>query len=127
MHFCSNCENMYYLKLSPENDNQLIYYCRNCGTEDLNLKTSDNCVLSTQISSNDTNQVNIVNEYTKFDVTLPRTSSIRCPNQNCETNIKSEGEAIEREIIYVRYDNDNMKYLYLCSHCSTTWKTNDKN
>ena len=31
MNFCENCGNMYYLKLSSENGNQLIYNCRKCG------------------------------------------------------------------------------------------------
>ena len=37
MHFCNNCENMLYIRLSDEESesNKLIYYCRNCGnTED---------------------------------------------------------------------------------------------
>ena len=27
-----------------------------------------------------------------------------------------------REIIFIKYDNLNMKYLYLCSTCQTSWK-----
>ncbi len=124
MHFCKNCDNMYYLKLSAEDQNVLIYYCRNCGDEEPNLKTTDNCILSTQISSSDKSNSTIINQYTKYDVTLPRSNTIRCPNQDCETNTD---KSVEREIIYLRYDEDAMKYIYLCSHCSTTWKTNDKN
>jgi len=28
-----------------------------------------------------------------------------------------------REIIFIKFDKDNLKYLYLCSTCRTTWKT----
>lgn len=28
-----------------------------------------------------------------------------------------------REIIFMKYDNVNLKYLYMCSTCRTTWKT----
>lgn len=28
-----------------------------------------------------------------------------------------------REIIFMKYDNINLKYLYMCSTCRTTWKT----
>ena len=28
-----------------------------------------------------------------------------------------------REIIFMKYDNANLKYLYMCSTCRTTWKT----
>lgn len=30
---------------------------------------------------------------------------------------------IEREIIFIKYDNINLKYLYLCSTCCTSWKS----
>ena len=33
MHFCSVCENMYYIRIADEDSNKLIYYCRNCGHE----------------------------------------------------------------------------------------------
>ena len=29
------------------------------------------------------------------------------------------------EIIYIRYDDVNMKYIYLCTHCDTKWNTNE--
>ena len=28
------------------------------------------------------------------------------------------------EIIYLRYDNENMKYIYLCTSCNYSWKNN---
>jgi hypothetical protein len=28
-------------------------------------------------------------------------------------------------VIYIRYDDDNMKYLYMCVTCDTVWKTDD--
>ena len=31
-----------------------------------------------------------------------------------------------REIIYLRYDDINMKYIYLCVHCDTVWKTDNR-
>ena len=32
-------------------------------------------------------------------------------------------EKPNREIIFMKYDNANLKYLYMCSTCRTTWKT----
>lgn len=29
----------------------------------------------------------------------------------------------DREIIFMKYDNKNLKFLYMCSTCRTTWKT----
>jgi DNA-directed RNA polymerase subunit M/transcription elongation factor TFIIS len=36
----------------------------------------------------------------------------------------SELSKVEREIIFIKFDNNNMKYLYMCSTCGTSWKTN---
>ena len=32
-----------------------------------------------------------------------------------------------REVIYIRYDDINVKYVYLCVHCDTMWKTDYRN
>jgi DNA-directed RNA polymerase subunit M/transcription elongation factor TFIIS len=113
---------MYYIRIDSENVNKLIYYCRNCGNED-KLQNVDNvCVSSTQIKKLEQSFEHIVNKYTKLDPTLPRTNKILCPNSECRTNTKDE----KREIIYIRYDDINMKYIYMCSSCDTLWKTNEQ-
>ena len=82
MHFCSICQNMYYIRLDGENSNKLIYYCRNCGNEDDTLTaTLDNiCVSKTTVKKKEGGVKHLVNEYTKLDPTLPRVSNIPCPN-----------------------------------------------
>ena len=123
MHFCSNCKNMYYIKIDEDNPNSLLYYCRNCGNED-SLITEDNiCVSKTQIKKGEKSFSHFINKYTKLDPTLPRVNNILCPNKDCPTNTKNEA----REIIYIRYDDLNVNYVYLCSTCDTTWKTEDQN
>jgi len=123
MHFCSNCKNMYYIKIDEDNPNSLLYYCRNCGNED-SLITEDNiCVSKTQIKKGEKSFSHFINKYTKLDPTLPRVNNILCPNKDCLTNTKNEA----REIIYIRYDDLNVNYVYLCSTCDTTWKTEDQN
>ena len=122
MHFCSNCNNMYYIRINSENTNKLVYYCRNCGNED-NLLTTDNvCVSKTNLKKSDQSFNHIINKFTKYDPTLPRITKILCPNPDCPTNTKD----VAREIIYIRYDDTNMKYVYLCSTCDTVWKTNEQ-
>ena len=121
MHFCSVCNNMYYLRIDEQNPNKLDYYCRNCGHEDKLLAHENMCVSKTYIKKNDQSFNHIINEYTKLDPTLPRVSTILCPNPECETNTNN----VKREIIYIRYDDTNMKYVYLCSECSTIWQTNN--
>ena len=63
---------------------------------------------------------NIINEYTKYDPTLPRVKNIPCPNEHCD-------EDDEKEIIYIRYDDTHMKYVYLCNACDTTWTMDNIN
>jgi len=121
MHFCTICFNMYYIRINSDNPNQLVYYCRNCGNEDKLLAVENVCVSKTQIKKNDQSFNNIINKYTKLDPTLPRVNNILCPNKDCPTNTKEA----EREIIYIRYDDVNIKYVYLCSECDFVWKTNE--
>lgn len=123
MHFCNKCHNMYYIRLSSEEEDQLIYYCRNCGNEDTTLTKNNICVSKTQLIKSEQKYNHIINEYTKLDPTLPRTKNIKCPNEKC--NEEGETKSTENnEIIYLRYDNDNMKYIYLCSNCNYSWKNN---
>ena len=122
MHFCDKCQNMYYIRLNSDDSNKIIYYCRKCGHED-NIITADNiCVSKTQLKNTDQSFTNVINEYTKLDPTLPRFNNILCPNPDCFTNTKD----IPREIIYIRYNENNMSYIYLCSTCDRIWKTDNE-
>ena len=123
MHFCTQCRNMYYIKIKNEGDDSLIYYCRKCGFEDNSISqdVSSLCVSKTHIGGNEKNYSQVINKYTKLDPTLPRINNIKCPNAECSTNLK-EG-ATPREIIYLRYDDTKLKYIYLCSTCDNVWKT----
>ena len=121
MHFCKNCNNMYYIRLGGENESTLTYYCRNCGDIDDKISLDSVCVSRTNYQTKEKSFGNFVNEFTKYDPTLPRVDNIPCPNEECITNTEGSGENI-KEVILVRYDNVNLKYLYLCSHCNTIWK-----
>ena len=118
MRFCTNCDNMYYIRINADNPNKLVYYCRNCGNEDNNLTSENVCVSKTQIKKSEQSFNHIINKYTKLDPTLPRINNILCPNNTCPTNTEDK----PREIIYIRYDDTNMKYVYLCSTCDHVWK-----
>lgn len=121
MHFCSKCSNMYYIRINSDDPNKLVYYCRQCGNEDKLLAVENVCVSKTQIKKSEQSFVHTINKFTKLDPTLPRVNNILCPNQDCLTNTKNK----EKEIIYIRYDDTNMKYIYLCSDCDTVWKTSE--
>ncbi len=132
MHFCTVCQNMYYIRLSGDNQDKLIYYCRKCGNEDTDLiATLDNvCVSQTELKSSVSSYEHIINKYTKLDPTLPHIDNIKCPNAVCESNKESEGKAVEgdekkSDILYLRYDHTHMKFVYLCTYCNTVWKSAD--
>lgn len=123
MHFCRVCENMYYIKISEKQANELSYYCRKCG--DINDTIAVDSVSISKINTKnqgggDQHFSNVINQYTKLDPTLPRINHIACPNGSCSTN-RAE-RPTEREIIYLRYDDMNIKYVYLCSTCDHAWK-----
>lgn len=122
MHFCGKCDNMYYLRLSEANSNKLINYCRNCGNEETITNNESICISNNELIKNDQKYKYIINKYTKLDPSLPRTNTIKCPNQSCPSN-KEDGT---REIIYVRYDDDNVKYIYICSSCNFSWKIDEQ-
>ena len=122
MHFCSKCENMYYIRIDANNSNKLIYYCRKCGTEDELFDIDNVSIVKTDIKKSEDSFSHIINKYTKLDPTLPRTDKVLCPNKDCETNTNKDSK---REIIYIRYNDTEMKYVYMCSTCDTVWKTNE--
>ena len=126
MKFCVKCDNMYYIGISSKNHNNLTHYCRHCGHVDEILSTEGLCVLNTQLKQSEQKFNHIINPYTKLDPTLPRIYNVDCPNSECKTNHQSEGETKKpAEVIYMRYDDSNLKYLYICVTCDTIWKTDD--
>ena len=51
--------------------------------------------------------------YMFIDLLMKTYKNIKCSNEACldkETHIK-----------YIKYDNDNMKFIYICNHCGTKW------
>jgi len=121
MKFCNICENMYYIKIDDDDSNLLNYYCRNCGNTDKNYTKENIIINKTNIKESNKELNYIINEYTVLDPTLPRTNKIDCINIECPTN---KNNITNKEIIYIRYDEINIKYIYLCSTCHTNWKSN---
>lgn len=117
MHFCTVCNNMYYIQMNPDDNNQLIYYCRFCEHKDTNLAGNDTCVSKKNLKKSAVSYEHIINNFTKLDPTLPRVNKIPCPNATCATNAHGK----DREIICIRYDEANIKYVYLCATCDTAF------
>lgn len=122
MKFCIQCDNMYYLGINEENTNELIYYCRNCKHVDNTLSSEGACILDTYNQNSELQINHIINKYTKSDPTLPRMNNMKCPNAECKSNKDSNDKF--PEVIYMRFDDANMKYVYICNECDFVWKTN---
>jgi DNA-directed RNA polymerase subunit M/transcription elongation factor TFIIS len=117
MRFCNQCRNMLYMRIKEESS-ALTYYCRMCGKED-NTETAAICALQSSFVKGENHYAHIINPFTKLDPTLPRIYSMKCPNADCTTN-HSEATAVP-EIIYIRYDDENMKFVYICVTCDHVW------
>jgi len=117
MKFCPTCDNLFYLTIDDET---VQYTCKKCGTiEDID----EDCTISTIFCNQQLQNVqNSVNKYTKLDPTLPRINFLKCPNATCENHEDRE----DREIVYVRYDNVQLKYIYICPKCDTVWESGIK-
>jgi DNA-directed RNA polymerase subunit M/transcription elongation factor TFIIS len=128
MHFCPNCSMMFYITIVEDDPNKLIYYCRNCGFQDENLASNNISICKLQIKKGEKNFSNIINKYTKLDPTIPRNNKIPCPNAECKSNTHNthtSDSEYSRDVLYIRYDDINIKYVYLCSVCDTTWKVEE--
>lgn len=120
MKFCNKCDNMYYIGINQTNNNNIQHYCRYCENIDENISSEGSCIID--VNTKITQQNDVVNEYTKQDPTLPHLYNITCSNAECKSNKKAE---IKSDIIFLRYNDKDMKYVYICTHCDHSWKTND--
>jgi hypothetical protein len=222
---------MYYIKLTTDENSEgndvLQYVCRNCGNIDDTITKQNVCISSVDVKSKSSDCRYLINKYTKYDPTLPKTNKIKCPNTDCASKMHEElghddqkqaeqihagqtqtqdelghdehkhaeqdaeqgqaeqihagqtqtqdeqkhaehkhaeqgqddqkhaehkqaeqgqaehkhaeqGQAeqvqsagagdVDHEytVLYIRYDEQSLKYIYLCTVCGTVWKSNDK-
>ena len=97
----------------------LIYYCITCGNiKEYNKNTIINSKLYHQNYEIDKSYITFNNELLCSDPTLQK---INNPDIKCPSCIDLSPD--KQDIIYYIYDNDNMKYLYICCHCKSSWKT----
>ena len=138
MQFCQTCDNKLYMRIcsKPEGEAehtepnpQLVLYCKNCTySTDTSTATDamkptdmkmyfDPCMYrSNYLKEHPLYYSTIVNEYTFDDPTLPVVDNgkMKCPNEEC-----SGGQPI----LFMRYDDEDMRYLYLCKACRWCWRT----
>ena len=121
MKFCPTCR--YYLYLSevdtPTGDGTktLMRVCRNCGYQEVD---EGGLVLETDLKEKTSEGYKILmNEFTKSDPTLPHLDTIKCPKEECPTNTSGT----KKDVIYLKYDAVNLKFLYICNVCDTHWRS----
>jgi DNA-directed RNA polymerase subunit M/transcription elongation factor TFIIS len=113
--FCPTCR--YYLYLN-QNGDTLNRMCRNCGFQEEEQKGG--LVLEINLKEKTSEGYKILmNEFTKEDPTLPHVNTIKCPNSGCDSNTNKK----EKDVIYIKYDAVNMKFLYICNVCDTQWRS----
>lgn len=118
MHFCENCDNMYYVHIDS-NTSTITHFCRNCGNTSDAILSNTNTVYEYDVDKTSAFKLaNSINQYTKYDPTLPRTKNIQCPNKECASNTNSD---TSNEVVYIKFDEKNVKFIYLCCHCDKSW------
>jgi len=62
-----------------------------------------------------------------FNTAASKTSFISSFNTKLIKNYElyiNEYNSPDKEILYIKYDSNNMNYIYLCVNCGTSWKKN---
>ena len=48
---------------------------------------------------------------------ISRIKDIKCPYEDCESNTQGK----EKEVIYIKYNTQDMAFLYCCTLCQKKW------
>jgi len=116
IHFCGECYNLTYL--ATNEDQELVHYCKIC--EKVEKFSGNNCIYSIGFTNLDVSQVINSNKYITHDKTIPSIKNninLVCPKESCQTNT----EGIEKSFKYIKYDEKDMKYIYICNTCGQKW------
>lgn len=115
MKFCDYCNNMLYVNIDDRK--HLLYYCKSCGYKNSEGEGTKSVCITEDNKINDfTKYSQYINPYLKHDPCLPRVNNITCPNETC-----SKPPSKDNEVIYIKYDAHNMKYIYNCCDCNHFW------
>ena len=114
------------LRMTPSEkggETDVVLRCISCGyQEPMNPKSeAESLVLKTVFNSGSSASGASsgvgVNEYTLLDPTLPHMKTLRCPNESCD----SRKDISKQDVIYIKTDPTDLKFLYICTVCVTQW------
>lgn len=120
MEFCVFCDNMLYVKNAKEEEDQfdVKYYCKNCNYSKSISDKKESLLLINNLYSTERSHALYVNPDIEHDPTLPHVDNIDCPNEACIAKKSKQSN----DVIYLKYDVPNIRYLYFCVHCKHFWK-----
>ena len=99
----------------------MVYHCKACGNEEVQKKENGSILIMDDNKVDDaTKYSQYINKYLKYDPTLPRVQNIVCTNPQCSRKADQPNE-----VLYLKYDHTNMKFMYHCIHCSYWWRTSE--
>ena len=114
MDFCDFCNNMLYVKHADDNAFEVVHYCKNCDFQK-SLSEEQHTILMMKNRFNvETNWKQFTNPNIEFDPTIPHVDNIDCPNTECS--------AQTNDVMYMKYDPVNIRYVYFCVHCKHFWR-----
>ena len=112
--FCNNCNNLLFIY--KDDDNKLFMGCKQC--ENMQDFNESKCIFTNHSILKKHGYIND-NPNLLDDITLPiikNNKNIKCPNVDCSFKTK--------EITYMKYDFENIKFIYICRDCGQKWKNN---
>ena len=100
-----------------EEDNKLYLGCKVCGHKKVHEEKA--CIYNNDYNI-DISQIINKNQYLEDDITLPQienNKNIKCPNSKC-ISIKENKPS---NILYIKYDHENLNFSYICKYCKQSW------
>lgn len=120
INFCKGCDNIMFIYSDTEQE-KLYLGCKKCGTKQ--EYSNNECIYSNTFKFDFSETINN-NKYLSCDNTLPvieGNKNIKCPNETCQSITNPE---LQSNITYIKYNEKDMKYLYMCRYCGQKWKNN---
>ena len=112
--FCNNCDNLLYIYKNDEG--HILNVCKVCNSQNP-IKEQMICAYSSKVELNKTHILS-TNKYVTHDITLPiikDNKNITCNNPECTDPTTMN---------YIKYNDADMKYIYICRGCGNTWNNN---
>jgi hypothetical protein len=115
--FCTVCDNYLYLQVEGETQT-LQRMCRNCGFKD--TEDQGGLVSEMHIEQRSAEGYTLINEFTLKDKRLPHLyGTMKCISDKCPSATQGK----ESDIVYIKYDTENLRYIYMCYLCQATWRS----